>query len=78
MSKHKRFDKLAPEQQDHLFLALHDARDAANDRWLMALGEPIPMSAERALVEQYAEQLKDEPSAKRSMRGIREALSELV
>lgn len=29
----ERFDKLNNEQQDHLFYALHDAREAANERW---------------------------------------------
>lgn len=56
----ERFDKLTNEQQDHLFYALIDVREAANERWLMDLGKPIPASVELAVVEQYAEQLRDE------------------
>ena len=54
------FDGLSNEQKDPLFYALHDAREAVRERWLMEFGEPIPTSVERAIVEQYAEQLRDE------------------
>lgn len=61
--KHEHFDKLSNEQQDHLFYAIDDAREAARERWLMDLGEALPQRVERAIVEQYAEQLRDEARA---------------
>ena len=59
-TSYEKFDALTNEQQDHLFYALNDVREAARDRWLMDLGEPIPAAVELAVVEQYAEQLRDE------------------
>ncbi|MEV8265632.1 hypothetical protein AB0P00_15925 [Microbacterium sp. NPDC077057] len=58
------YDSLSNEQQDHLFYALHDAREAARERWLMDLGSALPSSVEVAIVEQYAEQLKDEAASR--------------
>jgi hypothetical protein len=57
------FDDLTAEQKDHLFYALNDAREAVRERWLMELGEPIPASVERAIVEHYTEQLTEEQLA---------------
>ncbi len=54
---HEQFDSLTHEQQDHLFLALAEARAAADDYWTTEFGMSIPDSVERAIVEQYGEQL---------------------
>lgn len=56
---HEAFDALTDEQQDHMFYALHDAREAAQERWLMESGAPLTPAVERALAEQYAVILAD-------------------
>lgn len=60
------YDKLTDEEQDCLFYAIHDAREAAPERWLMEFGRPLSEAVERAIAEQYIEQLKDEASARRA------------
>lgn len=47
--RNQHWDKLRNEQQDHLFYALHDAREAARERWLMDRGKAMPVRVERAL-----------------------------
>jgi len=54
------YNRLSNEQQDHLFDALQDAREAARERWQMELGTPIPQKVEPAVAEQHIEQVKDE------------------
>lgn len=65
-TRYELFDGLTNEQQDHLFCALHDAREAVRERWLLKLGVAIPARVERVFVEQYAEQLKDEAAERRA------------
>ncbi|MGN7187247.1 hypothetical protein [Microbacterium enclense] len=55
--EHAEFDSLTAEQQDHLFYALVEARAAADDYWTNEFGVGIPEAVERAIVEQYGEQL---------------------
>lgn len=62
------WDKLTDEQQDHLFYAIHEAREAVRERWLKDLGTPVPVEVERAVAEQCIEQLADE-AASRSVAG---------
>ncbi|WP_308491282.1 hypothetical protein [Microbacterium terrisoli] len=58
--KNKRYDRLTDEEQDLLFYAILDARDAAAERWAMEFGKVLPPHVELAIVEQYANQLHDE------------------
>lgn len=58
-TRYELFDGLTNEQQDHLFYALHEAREAVRDYYLIEVGEPVPVEFERVIVEQYAQQLTE-------------------
>ena len=62
-TKTELFDWLTHEQQDHLFYALHEARETVRDYYLLQLGEEVPHLFERVIVEQFQKQLVEESPA---------------
>lgn len=56
-TSNQHYNQLTAEEQDLLFYAIHDAREAAQVRWWMEFDKPMPASVERAVAEQYAAQL---------------------
>lgn len=54
-TRHKLFDGLTNEQQDHLFYALRWAREAVSDYYASYLGvEPVPLLVEHVLAHECA------------------------